>query len=68
MLENHVFGIGKPARGVEDTFGDFTAIARRDYGLYASKELVKADTFKGHHGGGTIEERLIDISIFCDGK
>ena len=32
--------------------------------LYASNELSHNDNFKGHHAGGTEEERLIDISIF----
>ena len=36
----------------------------KEYGLYASNELSHNDNFKGHHAGGTEEERLIDISIF----
>ena len=59
-----LFGDGIPAPGVETTFGDFIAIATGEYGLIASKELDRLDTFKGHHAGGTVEERLIDISIF----
>ena len=63
-LKQEIFGKGKPADGVEDCIGDFIAIAMREYGLHASTELSHLDTFKGHHAGGTEEERLIDISIF----
>ena len=64
VLKNKVFGEGKPAPGVIDAFGDFIAVATREYGMYASKELHHLDVFKGHHAGGTAEERLIDISLF----
>ena len=66
VLKNKVFGEGRPAPGVIDAFGDFIAVATREFGLYASKELRHIDAFKGHHAGGTVEERLIDISIFKD--
>ncbi len=64
VLNSKLFGEGKPAPGVIDTFGDYIAISTREYGLYASKELKFFMPFKGHHAGGTKEERLIDISIF----
>lgn len=64
VLKMKLFGKGEPAPGVETTFGDFVAISTREYGLYASKELSRLDLFKGHHAGGTQEERLIDISMF----
>ena len=64
VKEMKLFGEGKPTPGVYDTFGDFVATAKKDYGMIASKELFHKDTFKGHHAGGTDEERLIDISIF----
>ena len=64
VLKMKLFGDGEPAPGVETTFGDFVAISTREYGMIASKELHRLDTFKGHHAGGTVEERLIDISIF----
>ena len=64
VLKIKLFGEGEPAPGVLDTFGDFVAISKREYSLYASKELNKLDLHKGHHAGGTVEERLIDISIF----
>ena len=59
-----LFGDGEPAPGVYDVFGDFVATSKGEYGLIASKELYHPDLFKGHHAGGTDEERLIDISIF----
>ena len=65
VLDKKLFGEGKPAEEVIDSFGDFLAISTREYGLYASKESVHyGKPFKGHHAGGTDEERLIDISIF----
>ena len=63
-IDMKLFGEGKPAPGVYNTFGDFVATAKRDYGMIASNELHHPDLFKGHHAGGTDEERLIDISIF----
>lgn len=60
----NLFGEGEPAKGVKDVVGDYIAIAKDKYGLFASKEMKRLDTFKGHHAGGTKEERLIDISIF----
>ena len=60
----NLFGLGKHASGVEDVLGDFIATSINEKSLYASKELPHMDFFKGHHAGGTIEERLIDISIF----
>ena len=64
VLKIKLFGEGEPAPGAIDSFGDFIAIAKREYGMFASKELYRLDAFKGHHAGGTKEERLIDISIF----
>ena len=64
VINTKLFGEGEPAPRVFDVFGDFVAISKREYGLIASKELKDLDLFKGHHAGGTEEERLIDISIF----
>ena len=64
VLSMKLFGEGKPADGVIDSFGGFVAVSLDKYGLLASKELVHHDSFKGHHAGGTKEERLIDISVF----
>ena len=64
VLSMKLFGEGKPAEGAIDSFGDFVAVSIDKYGLLASKELAHYTPFKGHHAGGTSEERLIDISIF----
>ena len=63
-FKNNLFGEGKAARGAEDVLGEYIAISLDEYSLFASKELKHMDLFKGHHAGGTKEERLIDISIF----
>ena len=63
-FDNQFFGEGKAARGVESVLGEYLAISIDEYSLFASKELKHMDLFKGHHAGGTKEERLIDISIF----
>ena len=59
-----LFGEGQMAKGVEDVLGEYIAISIDEYSLYASKEFKHMDIFKGHHAGGTVQERLIDISIF----
>ena len=64
VMNIKLFGEGKPADGLLDSFGDFVAISKDKHSLYASKELKHFDKFKGHHAGGTIEEREIDISIY----
>ena len=64
VLKMKLFGEGKPASGVEEVFGDFTAVSTGEYSIFASKEMKHFGTYKGHHGGGTTGERLIDISIF----
>ena len=64
VLDIKLFGEGKPAEGVLEAIGDFIAISKKEYGIYASKEFEYVEEFKGHHAGGTEEERLIDISIF----
>lgn len=69
VLKNKVLGEGTPREGVIDSFGDYLAIAKDRYMLSASKEFDKSENkrrfqFKGHHAGGTIEEREIDVSVF----
>ena len=64
VLKIKLFGEGEPAPGAIDAFGDYIAISKKEYGIFASKEMAHIDNFKGHHAGGTPEDRLIDISIF----
>ena len=61
-LNNHLFGIGEPHPKVLNSIGDFIGVAKDKYALYASKEMKDMELFKGHHAGGTEDERLIDIA------
>lgn len=64
VLETKLFGEGEPLKDIDKCFGDYVAISNTEYSLYASKECKDPATYNGHHAGGTIEERLIDISAF----
>ncbi len=70
VLKMHLFGEGTPREGVIDSFGDYVAIATTEVSLKASLDNVlkthkrKRFVFKGHHAGGTKEEREIDVSIY----
>ena len=64
VLDMKLFGEGEPAKGVLDAFGEFVAIAKTNKVLYGSKEMDKVVILKGHHAGGTKEERLIDVSMY----
>ena len=64
IIEKQMYGLGEMGKYVKDFIADFVAIAKDKYCLYASKEMKHLDLFKGNHAGGTMEERLIDISIF----
>ena len=63
-LKEKVFGDGEAAKGAKEVLGNYIATSIDEYALYASKELPHLSFFKGHHAGGTKEERLIDISVF----
>ena len=68
-LKSKIFGEGEPAPGVIDSFGDFLAVSIKEYGIYDSVATIHyGKPFKGHHAGGTEEERLIDISVFNSEK
>ena len=68
VLDYKLFGEGTPRDGVIDSFGDFVALSRGKYSIFSSKEFkfdkITDITYPGHHGGGTDEERLIDVSIY----
>lgn len=64
VLKNKLFGEGEPRDGVIESFGDFIAISKGEYSIYSSKDYKKFALYPGHHGGGTDEERLIDVSIY----
>ncbi len=59
-----LFGEGEIRDGVLETFGQFVALSRGKYSLYSPSEFASISLFPGHHGGGTKEERLIDLSIY----
>ena len=63
-LKIELFGKGEPAKGALETIGEYIAISKDEYSLWASKEFNKPHYYKGHHGGGTSEERLVDISVY----
>lgn len=62
ILEKHIYGEGEMGKNVNKFIVDYLAIANTKYCLYASKEMNYLGLYKGHHGGGTKEERLIDVS------
>ena len=64
VLDNELFGMGTPNAKTLAFFGDFIAAAIKEYGIYASKEMKKPNTFKGNHAGMTKEELLIDVSAY----
>lgn len=64
ILEKQIYGVGKMGENVKDFIVDYIAISDTKYCLYASKELSYLGLHKGHHAGGTDEERLIDVSVF----
>lgn len=57
VLKNHLFGVGEPSILALDTIGDVIAIANDQYAFTMNPN----DSKKGHHGGGTSNERLINV-------
>ena len=68
VFKGELFGKGQPHPASYNFIGDFIAIAKDVYCLYASNEITpeKFVAHKGHHAGGTKEEMAIDISVFND--
>ena len=66
VLKIKLFGEGTPNKDVIDSFGDYVAISKDEYGLTCSKQKRERHNFvyKGHHSGGTSEEREIDLSAY----
>lgn len=60
-LRIKLFGLGKPREEVLDSIGDYIVVAQDKYAIYASKEMKTMEYLKGHHSGGTKEERLVDV-------
>ena len=63
-LESKIFGEGDINPRAVEFIGDYVATSIDEYCLYASKEMVTIDIFKGHHAGNTKEEMRIDISAY----
>ncbi|HNX16665.1 MAG TPA: alkaline phosphatase family protein [Bacilli bacterium] len=66
VFKDELFGKGQPSPHSYQFIGDFIAIAKDVYCLYASSEITpdKFVAHKGHHAGGTKEEMEIDISVY----
>lgn len=64
MYEQELFGVGKPHPLFDDMLGDYIAISKDEYSLLSSNDFVRQEILKGHHAGGTLEEKLIDISFY----
>ncbi len=65
-LKEKLFGEGEVHPKVVATLGDYIAVATSEYCLYPSKEYTRIHLHKGHHAGGTKEERIINLSIYND--
>lgn len=59
-----IFGEGTPHRDFDEFIGDYLAVSQSEYAIVNSKE--KMDMIS-HHAGGTLQERIINVSIFNDG-
>jgi len=66
VFKDELFGKGTPHPLSYKFIGDFIAIAKDIYCLYASKEMTpeKFVPHKGHHAGGTKKEMEINISVY----
>lgn len=64
VLDNQLFGEGDINPKAISFIGDFIASSVTKYCIYASKEMKKAQLFKGHHAGMTLNEILIDVSAY----
>lgn len=63
MIDSHLYGIGNPHPLFNDMLGDYIAISKDEYSLISTTDFKEVEMLKGHHAGGTSEEKLIDISV-----
>ena len=61
ILKDHILGYGEMSQYVKETLPDFFLIAKDKYSFYDGEKPVG---FKGHHAGGTKEEREIYLYVF----
>ena len=64
MLDQKIFGEGKPHPLFDDMLGDYIAISKDEYTLVASKQFKRLEYLKGTHAGITEDEMLIDVSVY----
>ena len=63
-LRIKLYGEGEHHPHILASIGDYLAISKSEYAIYAGKEMTNMTIHKGHHAGGTEDERLIDLSIY----
>lgn len=63
VLEQNIFGEGKPHPKSLDFIGDFIALANSNFSLElkTDKSKKKKFVFKGHHAGNTLDEMMISV-------
>lgn len=64
VYKEELFGVGTPHPLFDDMLGDYLAISKDEYSLLARDQFVRMEILKGHHAGGTIDEKLIDVSFY----
>jgi len=66
VLKNNLFGIGKPHKLCKKFIGDFVAVAIGDKALFINQTINghSPHIMIGHHGGRTLNEMEIDVSIY----
>lgn len=64
IYKTHLFGEGSPHPLFDSMLGDYLAISKDEYSLIASHQFKNPEFLKGHHAGGTKQEREIDVSIY----
>ena len=64
MYKEELFGVGKPHPLFDDMLGDYIAISKCEYSILSKKDFTRMEILKGHHAGGTVEEKLIDVSVY----
>lgn len=60
ILDENIFGTGKPHHTISETLGDFVAIATKDR-MFTLKE---GTPFKAHHAGMTKDEMLVPLILY----
>ena len=63
VYKEGLFGEGTPHPLFDDMMGDYLAISKDKYSLISNSDFYKTTPFKGEHAGGTVEEKLINVSV-----